>query len=149
MTSKRSFRTAVNAAEIEFDIDGRIFRCQPQLPAGLIMRFADVTSGDDDENDTAASNSNMISFIRDFLDAAIVPEQRQEMHDLLNNPDVPISINLLLDVLTWLAAEYTARPTGESSSATSSPPSSGQDSTDGRSPTVTTYSRPEPVGAQT
>jgi|SRR6478735_727231 len=148
MATKRSFRTAVNTTEIEFDIDGRVFKCQPQLPAGLIMRFADVTAGDNDD-DTGASNSNMIAFIRDFLDAAIVPEQRQEMRDLLNDPDVPISINLLLDILTWLAGEYTARPTGESSSPTSSPPSSGQDSTDGHSPTVTTYSRPEPVGAQT
>jgi hypothetical protein len=145
--AKRSFQTAVNTDPIEFDIDGRTFRCQPQLPAGLIMRFADVTAANDDKDDTSG-NTEMIKFIRDFLNAAIVPEQRQEMLDLLDNPDVPVSINLLIDVLSWLATEYTARPTGPSPSATSSPPSSGPGSTDGHKPGVTTYSRPEPVAAQ-
>jgi hypothetical protein len=46
-----------------------------------------------------------------MLQMAILPEDKDEFMELIDDPDVAIPIETLADILIWLAEAYTGRPT--------------------------------------
>jgi len=153
--SSKTFRVATQTEKIEFDLawtapDGsektQVFHCRPTVPLQLILDFADmsVKGEDDDGSATGIAAMNMVSHL---FETAIVPEEYPAFKALLDDPDVGITVETYSEIAGWLAGEYTARPTGQSSENSSPAGSSGNASTDGASVTELTYFRPEPTEA--
>jgi hypothetical protein len=144
--ARKSFHTSTATKPIEFDIDGEVFHCNGEMAAGVLMRFADMAIGDEDEDDPQRGRA-ALAVVRDFFKAALTTKDRKRFFDLLEDPDRNVNINMLISIANWLGQEYTARPTGTPSSASSSETDSGVDSTDGVVPGVTTFSRKETPAA--
>ena len=138
--ARKSFRTASRTETIEFDVDGEVFHCHAQIAAGVLMKFADATSGD---TDTPTNGAMMIAMVREFFSAALIKDDRARFFGLLEDPDRFVDLGTLIDIATWLGTEYTARPTGSPSAPTSRETGSGDSSTDGALPTGTTFTRKE------
>lgn len=128
--------------EVELE-DGslRRFDCNPSIPGGVVLHFADITTGGDDGMQRGAS---AISAVKDLFKAAIVRRQQDQFWAMVNgdDPQGVIDISILMEVAFYLAEAYTERPTGASSANGSSGTTSGSDSTAGARPEVLTYSRP-------
>jgi hypothetical protein len=144
MTATKTFSTSQATEKIEFKIDDDLFHCRPSIPAGVIMRFGAMTASADAE-DAADGNqgANAISAIREFFDAAITETDHAKFYALLDGKDRFVDLSLLIEIATWLADKYSARPTGLPSSTSSPGKTTGPDSTDGPLPGGTTYSRKE------
>ena len=141
---RKSFRTSSRTEVIEFDIDGEVFHCHAQMAAGIMMNFADLTSGD---ADSPVTGQKMIGAVRDFFRSALVDKDRERFFDLLNAPDRYVDLATLIEIATWLGQEYTSRPTGSPSASTSRETESGDGSTDGALPMGTTFTRKDPQPA--
>lgn len=142
--TRKSFRTSSGTNIIDFDIDGEVFRCHATMGAGIMMNFADLTSGD---VDNPVSGQKMITAVRDFFRSALIDEDRDRFFELLNAPDRYVDLGTLIEIATWLGQEYTARPTGSPSASTSRETESGGSSTAGVQSGVTTYTRKDPQPA--
>lgn len=155
MATRKSFSTATNKKPIEFDIDGQVFKCHPQMAAGMLMRFAEVL-GDDSNGEEltpaeqSAKGKEQITVLRDYFHSALLPEYHADWDHLLNDPNIAISVDTLTEIAAYLAEEYSGgRPTDSASPRKQRKKGSGRTSTAGHSPTVTTYSRPTPVDSST
>jgi hypothetical protein len=78
------------------------FKARGQVAGHLLMRIAGVM-----EAGTSMQAAEMVQ----LLNAAILPEYRQQFMRLIDDNDVAIPIDTLGEILTWLAEEYTQRPT--------------------------------------
>lgn len=137
---RKSFKAASRDEDLEFETStGEVFRCRPRMAAGVILKFTDVIT-DDEEN---VKLTDVIHGLKDFMKGALYPEDYGRFMKMLDDPDVGIELSELMEIAGWLASTHTSRPTGQDSPDTSSTSPTGADSTDGASPGVTTYSRPE------
>lgn len=134
-----------------FALHGRTFHCVPELPAKVIFRFVSALDTSTDPASSAETSTGaadvlkLIDAVDDFFRSALINEDYKVWQVWSDGEDSEhiISITTLTDIATWLAGEYSARPTGGSSPSSSSPTSGGGGSTAGASPTAPTYSRPE------
>jgi hypothetical protein len=146
--ASKTFRVAVGKEPVEFTLEylikgkptSMVFHCRPAVPVGILMEFAAV-GGSDPEDEKA--NARAMELIQDIFRVAIVEDEINEWERLTREPDVAIDVELYSEIASWLAEQYTARPTGASSSGTAPAGSHGTGSTDGASAEVLTYSRPE------
>lgn len=149
----KSFKRAQNLDPIYFEVPGKDdaevrFDCVNDLPAGVILVFAEVMGGDE-AAESDEPKINVIQAVKDVFDAAIVDGQREQFWTMTKDKDNGIGLGMLMDIATWLAEQYTARPTGPSSDGGQSAKSSGSGSTGGALHAVTTYSKPELAGVTT
>lgn len=124
------------------------FECRPRIPAGIMLRFAEIIEGDTTggEESAAAAAMESLRVVTDLFAAALQPVDAQRFDATINAADLGIDIDVLTDVATWLMGEYSARPTGPDSAAGSPAPLSGKTSTPGGPSTAyPTYSRPDPA----
>jgi hypothetical protein len=124
------------------------------MGAGALMRFAEKFSSVQDEGDgpeAAQTGAEMIPAVRDFFDAALLPEGRARFWDLINDDDEGIPLDTLVEIAGWLAEVYSGgRPTGTTSGPGSEETSSGDGSPDTHSPAdIVTYSRPSELTSST
>lgn len=160
----KSFRTAAAKEKIEFDIEGgdgdeyEVFKehfvCRGQIPGGLILEYGELSAtmgvdqiGDADSEHTPAevlaNGARLLQVVREFFDAALSRKDRDRFLTLIKDPDRPVDIMTLMEIMNWLSSEFSARPTGESSSDSSSAMPTGLALTDGLSYAAPTYSRPD------
>jgi hypothetical protein len=134
---RRSFSTASDSDEpVVFDINGVEFRCRPQISSGIILKMGELLGGDQDTLENV-SVPEMIKVIKDFFQHAIKPEDREKFFTMLDDPDTPVPITTLIDIVKWLASMYTGnRPTGQNSPPTPDNGSHGGGSTGSASPEV-------------
>lgn len=135
----KAFKRAANLDPVWFTLPGEgdsevRFDCQPDLSAGLLMSF------EDGAQDPEASQ---MAAVREFFNAAVVESQQEQFWAMINDRKAPIGISILVEVAQWLAGEYADRPTGQSSASGSQRTTTSGPSTDGASPAVKTYSKPE------
>ena len=116
------------------------FRCRPRLAAGALLNFG--TSGGE-------NGLHTLGAITSLLHTAMYPEDYARFMKIIEDPDLAVEINLLSDIISDLAAEYTDRPTGESFASSSGKLSTGGDLTAGASLETPTYSRFQPTGPST
>lgn len=145
--ARKTFRTAVAAEPIEFDIEApesktmHNFKCRDRLAAGRLMKFAEMFSSiegqADGEEMSAKQASSAIPAVRDFFNSALSPHAKDRFWALIENDDEGVPLDTLVEIAGWLAEVYAGdRPTGEPSSSTS-----GETSPDVGS--GVSYSRPD------
>lgn len=145
---RKTFRTAIAAEPIEFDIEGPEskqmfnFKCRDRLSAGKLMRFAEMFSSiqedaEDTETESAKQAASAIPAVRDFFNAALSPHAKDRFWALIENDDEGVPLDTLVEIAGWLAEVYAGdRPTGGTSSTTSGETSPGDES-------GVSYSRPD------
>jgi hypothetical protein len=99
--------------------------------------------------DNNEGSGNAIQAVKDLFNAAINEDQHDQFWALTSERKAGIGLSMLVEVASWLAEEYTSRPTGPSSGSGPSAKPTGSASMDGALRAVTTYSKPEPVGLTT
>lgn len=159
----KTFRSATSKTLLDFTLAGgdeddpdeyppysETFYCRSQIPAGLILRFGELTTsteGEEIDAEDLAKNLNgaiFLGFVHEFFNSALIKKDRDRFFDLLNDPDRPVDFPVLIETMNDLVSQYTAdRPTGGSSSTSSSGTTNGPGSTAGVSPAALTFSRPE------
>ena len=136
---RKTFKAAARDEELEFETsEGDVFHARPKLSAGVILRFSAAMAGDGDEN---VSLAEMVVAIQNFFRGALLADDYERFLAMLDDPDKGVSLDELMDIAGWLAGVYSARPTGTDSPAGSPTSPTGDASTDGPSPVVTTFSR--------
>lgn len=106
MTRRKSFKSHDPALDepLEFDLNGVIWPCISGKPGAVLLDFVANTRIDDPSTGAKAT--------LDLLREAIIPERREEWDAYIRDPANNVDLDVLTDVATWLAEEYTAdRPT--------------------------------------
>jgi len=106
----------------QFDIDGEVFNCATELPAGAAKLLAQMANTD---------NVSRMLLIGDFLDMVLLPDDAARFAVRLKDPVHPISLDLYGSIIEWMLEEYGMRPTPPSNSSVSSPTNDGMNSTVG------------------
>lgn len=159
--TRKTFTSNSRTEPLEFEVStGDVFHARPKIPAGVLLRFAAMSDGDDDDS---VNVGGMATHVVEFMKRAISRRDLDRFLSMLkleeNNgatepavdededDDAPcIDLAELIEIATWLAGEYSGgRPTGTASENGSAETATGPDSTVGLSPGVTTYSRPDPI----
>lgn len=96
--------TTENAEEIMFRLYGEDFYCRPQIPGKVMLDLAGRSGNDDD---TAAS----ATVITDFFKYVLVQESYTRFNTLCEDPDRIVTIEQLMDIISWLMETYSNRPT--------------------------------------
>lgn len=138
MVQRRSFSTASDSDEpVVFDINGVDFHCRSQISSGIILKMGELLGGDQDTLEERVSVPEMIKVIKEFFAHALKSEDRDKFFAMLDDPDTPVPLPTLIDVVRWLATTYTGnRPTGQNSPPTPDNGSLGDGSTGSASPVV-------------
>jgi len=135
MVQRRSFTTATDSDEVvEFDVNGVNFQCRSQISAGVVMKMGSLLGGDEDAVENLKVNE-MIDVIKEFFNHALKPDYRKPFFNMLDDPDTPVPLQTLIEIVQWLAEMYTGnRPTGQNSPPTPDSASPGEGSTGSASP---------------
>lgn len=96
-----------SAEPIEFQLYGERFSCRPTVPGKLMLEFASRTS--DDSN--SAENATVLL---DFFAAVLYPESHERFDSIISDPDKAVSLESLMDIVSWLMETYGSRPTERS-----------------------------------
>lgn len=144
----KTFKRAVRTEKIWFNLPDKDdndvrYDCVDILPAGVILDFG--SGGADGEEDGV----NSLDKVKAFFNSAILEDQHEQFWAHIHDRQARIGLEMLMEVAEYIAEEFAARPTGGSSSTGQSTTSTGDASTDGASPVVSIYSRPEPIAAST
>jgi hypothetical protein len=103
-----------------FSIGAEQFSCVPVLPVGIL---ADLTTG----------GSRGLPWVLEFLQAVIVDADAERFNVMLHDKDIIVDGEVLTEVVNWLLAEYTGRPTSPSTSSRSGRSKIGNGSKSGAS----------------
>ena len=117
----KSFTSSQGPAH-QFDIDGEVFNCATELPAGAAKLLAQMA---------VATDVQRMLKVSEFLDMVLLPDDAQRFATRLSDPVRPISIATYGAIIEWMLEEYGMRPTQPSGSSASSPMNGGTSSTDG------------------
>lgn len=121
-----------------FEIDDDTFMCVREIPAGRLidlMKLQQELSGTTDR-------ARQLDVIVQLMQEMMIPDAFAKFEARLRDPDNPIGLRLLVDVMKWLLGEYGLRPTQSPDSSTdTSQETAGIGSTDGAPPEEST---PEP-----
>lgn len=106
MTKFKDFGTpdTSNLEGISFKLFGEEFHCRPQIPGKVMIDLAAKTA---DENN-AAANATVIT---DFFTTVLVGDSVERFNALIEDPDRVVTIDQLMDIVSWLMEQYAERPT--------------------------------------
>lgn len=104
---------------IEFKIDGDVFRCHPRLPAQVLMDFA-VKADKMGDNPTGEQG---IQAMLDVLEATLLPENFHRFQGRMKDPDNPIELDQVSEIVPWIMESYGLRPTAPSEDSSGGPSS--------------------------
>lgn len=105
-----------------FMIDDDLFECARVLPAGVGRKFAQLQD---------KSPVEQFDGIGEILDIVLLPESAERFAARMVDPQNPISMEQIGQIIEWLVEEYGGRPTTPSANSLPSPTGTGTSSTDG------------------
>jgi len=116
----------INRRTIKFKIDDDVFEAVKDIPAQIMLDFAVGAQ----QLETTASNQGVETILK-LLEMSLLPESGQRFRRRMSDPDSPIGIQTVMEVIPWLMEQYGMRPTQspEPSSTGSPDPGSGTRST--------------------
>jgi hypothetical protein len=125
---------------VRFKIDDDVFVCVPALGTEdiqeLVTVFRGTQSDDDSESDEVGKTAVVIGKIREAFRLFLLPDSYEVFVHRLGDRKNPIDPLQLLEIVQWIVAIYTKRPTEPSptSSTGSEIDDGGTDSTAGAQP---------------
>src|SRR6478609_5299121 len=99
--SSKTFRVATQTEKIEFDLEwldpsgqrqSRTFHCRPTVPLQLILDFADMSTKSDEEENSSATGIAAMNMVSHLFEVAIVPDEYPAFKQLLDDPDIGITV---------------------------------------------------------
>jgi len=133
----REFQSATNAEAVTFRIGTDIFEAAKECPAGILLSMASMAQEE---------GGNAVAGTMDFLDSVMLPESRERFAARMRDPQNPISLKVVTELVQWLVEVYTGRPTAQPSPSPAGPSATSPSSTEPSPPTEPTSS-PVPAGA--
>jgi hypothetical protein len=132
---------------VEFVIDGDQFDCMQAIPAETLLEITTEFEKLDETEDSAQMMAAMKSVLRKFL----LPRSCEKFLGRMGDPEHPIELPQVNEVLMWLMEQYGLRPTKQSSeSADGLPDLAPGTSSTGTTPVVESISLPSPlIGSST
>lgn len=100
--TRKSFSTYKPAKGEEFDINGHIFQLRPAVPGDVLLDFLAGANSEDP--------ASMASTIRSLLNEAIIPEQLDEWHTFIRDPENAVNLNLLSEIAGFVSEKLSANP---------------------------------------
>lgn len=97
--------TTADTPPLEFEIYDEVFQAVPRLQGAVIIDFIGA-SASVEEDQTALTKS-----IIPFFQSALFPESYDRFTALIRSQDKVVEVDELMEILSWLISEYTARPT--------------------------------------
>ncbi|SRR6266498_2598284 len=97
MSNKKVFKIAAAQEPLEFEIDGDTFTAiaPNRLPGNVLIEYV--------EN---IQLGRVYQGHKTFFTKALLPESGERFEDRLNNPDNPISLEVMIEVAEWLTSSY-------------------------------------------
>jgi len=89
---------------VEFQLYGEMFSCRPNVPGKLMLEFAKRTSDDSNTSENA-------TVLLDFFSAVLYPESHERFDAMISDPDKAVSLESLMEIVSWLMETYGNRPT--------------------------------------
>jgi len=96
--------SALDAEPISFKLYGEEFHCRPQIPGKIMIDLAAKTA----DEDNAAANA---AVILDFFKAVLIADSASRFDLLVNDPDRVVTIEQIMEIVSWLMEQYAERPT--------------------------------------
>lgn len=94
---------AVEVAPLGFDIAGQEFEVLPEIPGIVLLDFIESTTSDV----KGASATALVDFLKDVM----TTEEWNRFDAVLRNPANRIDIKTITEIVGYLVAEYSGRPT--------------------------------------
>lgn len=124
----REFNTAVKQAELDetgvnhldFVVDGEVCRAQRPKPSQIAFLMG-VTSRYMNEREQMGG-------ILNFLDSLLDDQSAHHLRNRLLDPSDDFGVDEMMEIIMFLAEEWTGRPTNRLSGSTPSQPNTGQPS---------------------
>jgi hypothetical protein len=105
--------------KIEFQIDDDVFTAKSPIPAQTLIDFARQFTS----LGTASSVEEQLSAFDAVLSLVLMPASLERFRTRMDDPDEPIAIDQVEEVITWLFEEYGMRPTELPSGSSDGQPS--------------------------
>lgn len=97
-------------SRIPFQIDNDRFEAAAAIPAGTLVQF--VVKFSDLQNMTV---DKKVSVLSEVLEMVLTKESYSRLQERLTDPDEPVDLDQLNEIIVWLLGEYGLRPTQQSS----------------------------------
>lgn len=107
---------------LNFEVGGQVFECKPAIQGSVLLEF--VRDADSD------SGGDSARALYNFLESSMTPEEYKKLQDVLRDPEIIISIELIGEIVSWLVEEYSARPTTRPEDSSTGQSTSGITSTE-------------------
>lgn len=107
-----------NAKPLPFDIDGEEFIAYPPTGSQLALAMAAQA--------THSSTQDRVRGLIDFLDGILDEKGQDRFRERLLDRDDPFDLSTVEQIVSWLASEWSGRPTAQPSGSRSSPRSAGR-----------------------
>lgn len=88
---------------IPFELDGEEFEAYGEVPGAVLLDFISATDGES----TGKSAGSILAYLKSSLDE----ENFKRFDKIIRDPQRPIKIELLADIVSYLIEERTSRPT--------------------------------------
>ena len=112
---------------VAFTIDGDTFEAPPAIPAEVFMEYAERYSQLQARDDDQRNPREMIDAMKGVLAIVLYPQSYELFVHRMRDPNKPIDLAQVQDVIVWLMEQYGMRPTVPSSESSTGPaaPESG------------------------
>lgn len=107
--------------KIEFKIDDDVFTAKSPIPAQTLIDFAKQFTS----LSTASTVEDQLSAFNGVLELVLMPASLERLKVRMSDPDEPVAIEQIEEIITWLFEEYGMRPTEPPSDSSDGPASPG------------------------
>lgn len=113
---------------VRFQLGGETFSLIPRIPLGDSFDLADAPEP------APETLGESVRALTRFIDRVLIDDDRARWAELLRRRDDPIDAWAIIDLGTWIAEQYAARPTVRSTGSSSEQPAGGPRSNEDGSP---------------
>lgn len=102
--------------KIQFQVDDDVFHAASTIPAETMIQF---TEGFTSMDPSQMSPAQMVSSLRQVIEFCLLPDSIGKFKQRMSDPENPIDMEQLDQIVQWLFEEYGMRPTDEPSNSLS------------------------------
>lgn len=144
--ARKSFTPDKSKEEFkEFELYDYVFHAKPRLSSKVLEGFAVAMGGSAKKDKDINALTEVLGAVNDLFKASLIPQDYARWQQMRDSDDEIVDVEMLVEIGSWLAEEYSGgRPTGASSSdGSGSSPSLEDASTAGAPHAALIYTRSE------